>query len=122
MITALQSRLNGTGISISSASGCSDVKCPDDKSFPTALQTAASADVIVFVMGLDGTVEHEGFDRIAYPCNGVNASVFGLPGCQFQLIQEVTKAMTPNQKAILVLMHGGGVATPSEDTNPAIGA
>ena len=36
-------------------------------------------------MGLDSTLESEGHDREAHPCNGVNASVFGLPGCQYVL-------------------------------------
>lgn len=70
---------------------------------------------------VSGTVEGEGFDRIAYPCDGVNASVFGLPGCQFNLVEAITKAMKPGQRVVMVLMHGGGVATPSEITNSNIG-
>ena len=120
--TALQSRFaNDSSVSIAVAAGCSSTRCPDTKQVPQALSAAADADLIVFVMGLDGKIEGEGFDRVAYPCNGVDSSVFGLPGCQYQLITDVTKSLSASQTAVLVLMHGGGVATPAEAVNPAIG-
>jgi hypothetical protein len=121
-VSALQKQFPaGSGVSITSQSGCNGVRCPDQSLFPAALAAAAAADVIVLVMGLDGTVEGEGFDRVAYPCDDVDASVVGLPGCQFNLVQAITQAMKPGQKVVLVLMHGGGVATPSEQSNPNIG-
>jgi hypothetical protein len=42
---------------------------------------------VVLVMGLDGTVEGEGHDRQSLPCDGQSDnSIFGLPGCQFQML------------------------------------
>lgn len=120
MVTALQSRFP-SGVNITTQSGCSGVACPDDKQFPSALAAAAAADLILLVVGLDGSVEGEGHDRQALPCNGQATSIFGLPGCQFALVESVTKAITPGQTVVMVLMHGGGVATPSEDVNNNIG-
>jgi len=57
------------------------------------------------VLGLDGSVEAEGKDRVAYPCDGVYDDALALPGCQGNLLTAVS-AVAP---VVLVLVHGGPV-------------
>ncbi|XP_021725369.1 probable beta-D-xylosidase 5 [Chenopodium quinoa] len=78
-------------------SGCQDVKCQDKSSIKAAAKVAATADVVVLVMGLDQSVEAEGLDR-------VNLT---LPGYQKSLVEKVTSAA--KGKVILVIMSAGPI-------------
>eukprot|EP00301_Raphidiophrys_heterophryoidea_P004573 c11982_g1_i1.p1 GENE.c11982_g1_i1~~c11982_g1_i1.p1 ORF type:complete len:491 (+),score=132.50 c11982_g1_i1:1096-2568(+) len=78
------------------AEGC-DVFCNTTEGFAEALHIAASADVVVMVVGLSTAIEAEKLDR-------VNIT---MPGNQSQLIEEVCKAA--RDPIILVVMSGGAV-------------
>jgi beta-glucosidase len=91
------------GVNSTVIHGCSDTKCSSDSSFNDAVATATHADYVVMVMGLDGSLEGEGHDRVTHPCNGDTPDVLSLPGCQGKLIESVAKV----HKVILVLINGG---------------
>jgi beta-glucosidase len=84
------------------AKGCA-INSTDRSMFEEAKRVAKEADVVVFVGGLDGTVEGEGYymkgDR-------VTGSV-DLPGVQNELINELA-AVNPN--VVLVVISGGTCA------------
>jgi hypothetical protein len=80
------------------AKGC-DVNTADTSGFAAAAALAASADVVVFCGGLDGTQEGEGFDRVG----GSTA----LPGKQQDLVNRVA-AVNPN---VIGVIFSGGVCT-----------
>ena len=63
------------------------------------------------VMGIDGSIEGEGHDRVGSSCNGKSIDVLQLPGCQNEFIQQVTAL---NSKVILVLMNGGPISLTKE--------
>ena len=90
-------------------SGC-EVKC-GSSNFSDALNVAHSVDVVVMVMGLDRSIEHESHDRVGSSCNGKQVDVLQLPGCQNEFIQQVAAR---NSKVILVLINGGPVSLPQE--------
>lgn len=102
--------LAGTGVEIASAPGCADVVCSDTSGFAEALSAAKGADYVVMVMGLDGTVESEGHDRVLTSCEGVAQDNLALPGCQTALVEQVAQL---NPKVVLVLVNGGPVSIPS---------
>ncbi|KAK8617542.1 hypothetical protein V6N13_080452 [Hibiscus sabdariffa] len=75
--------------------GCSNVACATAQ-VNEAKKIAASADATVLVMGIDQSLEREGFDRVDLL----------LPGQQPLLITEVAKVA--KGPVILVIMSGGG--------------
>ncbi|GMJ06772.1 ARABIDOPSIS THALIANA BETA-D-XYLOSIDASE 4, beta-D-xylosidase 4 [Hibiscus trionum] len=75
--------------------GCSNVACATAQ-VNEAKKVAASADATVLVMGIDQSLEREGFDRVDLL----------LPGQQPLLITEVAKVA--KGPVILVIMSGGG--------------
>ncbi|XP_054779497.1 probable beta-D-xylosidase 5 [Prosopis cineraria] len=79
------------------APGCRNVKCGDQSLIAAAVKVAASADVVVLVVGLDQSVEAEGLDR-------VNLT---LPGFQEKLVTDVAGAS--NGIVILVIMAAGPI-------------
>jgi len=85
------------------ANGCSDISCGDKVGFPAALIAAASAKVIVVMLGLDfnggDADESEGHDRNAIE----------LPGNQGLLVERL-RAANPKKTIIGLLVHGGTLA------------
>jgi beta-D-xylosidase 4 len=90
------------------APGCPSTQCPNTSDISAAVTAATGADVAVLVLGLDGSIEAEGKDRTAYPCEGVYPDALALPGCQLNLL----KAVGAVTKVVLVLIHGGPVTIP----------
>jgi beta-glucosidase len=78
------------------AKGC-DVNSADTSGFAAAAAIAQAADIVVYVGGLDGTQEGEGFDRVG--------GLIDLPGKQQDLINRLA-AVNPN---IVVVLFSGGV-------------
>ncbi|MEW6509855.1 MAG: glycoside hydrolase family 3 C-terminal domain-containing protein [Bacteroidota bacterium] len=75
--------------------GC-DINSADTSGFNAATTAAASADVVVYVGGLDGSQEGEGFDRAG--------GSIDLPGKQQDLINRLAAV---NRKLVVVLISGG---------------
>jgi beta-glucosidase len=74
----------------------------------TTLKMAKSADQVVLVMGIDGSIEAEGHDR----------TETSLPGMQTEFIAQVLALGKPT---VLVLVHGGALSLgPIKETAPAI--
>jgi beta-glucosidase len=80
---------------ISYTHGC-DINSEDTTGFAEARNIASTADIVVFIGGLDATQEGEGQDRIS--------GSIALPGKQQELINEL--ALT-NSQLIVVLISGG---------------
>jgi xylan 1,4-beta-xylosidase len=76
--------------------GC-NVTGNDTSGFQAAVDAANAADFVVIMLGLDQTVEREGFDR----------TQIGLPGVQEQF---ALKVLASGKPAVIVLMNGGIVA------------
>ena len=108
-LEGIQKQLSGATVNFSE--GCSSPKCSDTSKFKDALDIVHSADVVVMVMGIDGSIEGEGHDRVGSSCNGKSIDVLQLPGCQNEFIQQVTAL---NSKVILVLMNGGPISLTNE--------
>ncbi|WP_462319651.1 glycoside hydrolase family 3 C-terminal domain-containing protein, partial [Marinilabilia sp.] len=82
--------------------GC-DINSTDRTGFAAARSAAADADYVVFVGGLDKTMEGEGYgDGGDRKNNSVE-----LPGVQYELIQELA-AVNPN---IIVILKSGGICS-----------
>jgi xylan 1,4-beta-xylosidase len=80
------------------------VACATTDGFDEAAAAAAEADVVVAVVGVDGTVESEGYDRA--PEVGI-----GLPGNQTALLQAIAAGMPDPSKLIVVMLNGGPVSS-----------
>eukprot|EP01087_Luapelamoeba_hula_P009496 TRINITY_DN2451_c3_g1_i1.p1 TRINITY_DN2451_c3_g1~~TRINITY_DN2451_c3_g1_i1.p1 ORF type:complete len:900 (-),score=115.71 TRINITY_DN2451_c3_g1_i1:76-2727(-) len=78
------------------ALGC-EILGNDTSGFPAAIEAARNSDVIVFVAGINQTVEAEGHDR----------DQITLPGMQNDLLKQLQTLKKP---LIVVLMNGGAVA------------
>ncbi|KAI0066953.1 glycoside hydrolase family 3 protein [Artomyces pyxidatus] len=89
---------NGTGISSNDTSG-----------FAAAIAATSHADAIVFVGGIDETIESEGNDRMNITW----------PGNQLDLIGELAKQGKP---LVVIQMGGGQVDDSALKANPAVGA
>ena len=113
----LQEAVNSTDIQVEYASGCSDVKCSDQKDFSKALAIVDDADYVIAVMGLDGSVESEGHDRANTTCDSQPVDNLALPGCQTALVEAV---IATNPRVILVLINGGPVSIPNLYANKGI--
>ena len=108
-LEGIQQQLSSATVNF--AEGCQNPKCDDMSKFKDALDIVRSADVVVMVMGIDGSIEGEGHDRVGSSCNGKSIDVLQLPGCQNEFIQQVTAL---NSKVILVLMNGGPISLTNE--------
>ena len=64
-----------------------------------AVAAAKAAEAVVFVIGGDWKIEHEGMDR-------TNIS---LPGDQAALVTRVRAAVAPTVPVVTVLVHGGSM-------------
>jgi beta-D-xylosidase 4 len=79
----------------------------DTSGFSAALAAAKAADLVVYIGGIDDSIEAEGMDRVNITW----------PGNQLQLIQELASVRKP----FVVLQMGGGQLDGSEiKANPAI--
>ena len=96
--------MGGSEIEVTYQPGCKDTKCSDDSGFNDAVNTAKNTDLVVMVMGLDGSLEGEGHDRVAHNCKDKEIDVLALPGCQGDLVSTVADA---NKNVVLLLMNGG---------------
>jgi beta-glucosidase len=94
----IENRAIGFPVNVVYAKGC-DINSADTSGFDQAIAAARTADVVVFVGGLDNTQEGEELDR-------VGGSV-QLPGQQQPLINALAAA---NPNLIVVLESGGVVA------------
>jgi beta-glucosidase len=86
--------------------------CPLDRP-PTpginyTFPTAADAEVVIAVLGLDSTLEGEEGDAVASSSGGDRASI-ELPACQREFLIELRKHA---RKLVLVLTGGGALAVP----------
>ena len=93
MHTPLDSLSAMQGVTVSYAYG-TDVTGGNQDGFKAALAAASAADIIVYVGGINQTVESEGNDR----------NTIDLPGQQVQLIQQLAKVGKP----LVVVLYGGG--------------
>ncbi|KAL4279599.1 hypothetical protein GQ457_03G004770 [Hibiscus cannabinus] len=87
--------------------GCTNVVCGTAQ-VDDAKKAAASADATVLVMGIDQSLEREGFDRVDLL----------LPGQQPLLVTEVAKAA--KGPVILVIMSGGGFDVSFAKNDPKV--
>ncbi len=95
-VSPLQGIQNKIGSSkVVYAKGC-DINSSDTTGFAAALSAAAAADYIIYVGGLDGTQEGEGFDRVGGSIN--------LPGEQETLINRLASV---NRNLVCVIESGG---------------
>ena len=107
----ITTELEGSGVEVFTAPGCTAINCPDKSGFNDAIAAAKGADYVIMVMGLDGTLEGEAHDRAQTKCEGVNQDNLALPGCQGELVNSVVAV---NPKVILVLINGGPLSFPDQ--------
>ena len=91
--TPLLSFQNLTKLKVTAALGC-DINSTSTAGFATAVAAAQASDLIVYVGGLDHTVETEGHDR----------NTIDLPGQQLPLIRRLAQVGKP----MIVVLYGGG--------------
>eukprot|EP00760_Papus_ankaliazontas_P031033 PhM_4_TR5169/c2_g1_i1/m.79931 len=84
----------------------------DTSGIAEACAAASSADAVVLVLGLDGTMENEGNDR----------SDLDLPAIQKQLFANVSASAGPNTPVIVVVMSGGPVDLSTFTNDPRLSA
>ena len=117
VLEGIENAVKGKSITVNYASGCSDVQCEVTYNFDDALKAAQGSDVIIAVMGLDGSVEGEGHDRYHGVCEERDVDILALPGCQEELLDRLS---TLHIHIVLVLINGGPVTVPSLFENTAI--
>jgi hypothetical protein len=107
--TANQNSQRGTPVGNATVvQACPDRKCAvADTAAVTAAVGAAGVKAVVLCMGIDGTIEGEGNDRMD----------IRLPGQQGAVIQAALDAAAPGVKVVLLLFNGGMVTI--EDFNVA---
>lgn len=88
-------RTNGDAFTTSAAAV--DVNSTNTSGIPAALELARASEVIVLVLGIDHTIEHEGIDRLDTR----------LPGQQELL---AAKVLALGKPVVLVLCNGGALA------------
>ncbi|KAJ4489885.1 glycoside hydrolase family 3 protein [Lentinula aciculospora] len=87
------------GFNVTFSSGTT-ISGTDTSGFDAAIAAARSADLVVFVGGIDDTIEAEGMDRVE----------ISWPGNQLQLIMELASV----EKPFVVLQMGGGQVDSSD--------
>lgn len=110
-LLAARARLAADNITLHYARGC-DVDSDDDTGIAEAIEAAATADAILFFLGLDSSVENEGLDR----------ADLALPGLQLTLVQKVLAAAPTEVPVVVVLINGGAVAIRELSESPKVGA
>jgi beta-glucosidase len=109
---AIRKLANGTGASVAASSkSCSSYAGCELEPAADAAAVAASADLVVAVVGL-GNTEHEGGDRSGLTLPGCPGGCAGGVGeSQTALLAAVRAAMVlPHQRLVLVLVSAGPVA------------
>ena len=105
VLAALQRR----NVSVVYARGC-DINSDDRSGFDEAVKAAAQATVVIYVGGLDQSVEAEGKDRYSIE----------LPGQQLALISALTKAA--HAPIVVTIISGGQVDLSALKSDDRIGA
>lgn len=90
--------------------GVPSVTSSDVSGIPAAVAAAKTADDVVLVVGQDGTIEHEGHDRVSIE----------LSPAQQQLIKDVSAAA--KKPVVVVIMTGGAVDVADMLANDKVGA
>jgi hypothetical protein len=90
--------------------GVPSVTSTDVSGIPAAVAAAKTADDVVLVVGQDGTIEHEGHDRVSIE----------LSPAQQQLIKEVSAAA--KKPVVVVILTGGAVDVADMLANDKVGA
>ena len=90
--------------------GVPSVTSSDVSGIPAAVAAAKKADQVVLVLGQDGSIEHEGHDRMSIE----------LFPAQQQLLTAVAAAAT--KPVVVIILTGGAVDVASMLANPKIGA
>ena len=116
-IVTIYEGIRNTHVQVDYAPGCKDVMCSDKSEFSKVLSIVAGADYVVAVMGLDSTIEREGYDRKNTTCEGEPVDNLALPGCQTALVEAV---LSVNPQVILVLINGGPVSIPTLYDNSGV--
>jgi hypothetical protein len=70
---------------------------PSKAAVANATALAQTADVVVFVIGGDWSVEHEAMDRTS----------IDLPGSQTEVVTSIAASLKPGVPVVVVLIHGG---------------
>lgn len=96
-VTGFRNLTAGKSIDIVHARGCDISKSTGQEDFNRAVDLAKSSDVVIFLGGIDHTIEHEGIDR----------EVIDLPDVQFKLLQALEQAS--RSPIHVVIMCGGGL-------------
>lgn len=97
----LQDALEQYASKVAAAPGLSSVTSSDTKDFPAAAAAAAAADVVVFALGNDLTVESEGNDRVE----------IALYAGQVSLVRFVCDSLAAagSNKRVVAVTFGGGM-------------
>ena len=91
--------------------GC-ERRSSNTSGFGAAVAAAAAADAVIYVGGLEASIEEEGTDR----------GVFALPGVQLQLIEALYNATAESgAPVVVVVIAGGPVAEPWMASRPRLG-
>eukprot|EP01095_Lingulamoeba_sp_RSL-Kostka_P009401 TRINITY_DN3243_c0_g2_i1.p1 TRINITY_DN3243_c0_g2~~TRINITY_DN3243_c0_g2_i1.p1 ORF type:complete len:488 (+),score=165.70 TRINITY_DN3243_c0_g2_i1:127-1590(+) len=98
VISPLQGFLKYTQVQYTE--GCS-IQGNDTSGFDYAINIAKNSDAVVFVAGIDQSVESEGLDRTSIT----------LPGVQLELIQQIVGNVT-DVPIIVMLVNGGQISIP----------
>ncbi len=108
MLTTAKEAFAQRGIDVTYAPGYNaDGSAPDPRLLPEAVEAAASADVVVLMVGLPGLFESEGYDR----------DHLHLPREQEELIEAVCAA---NPRTVVALSNGSPVVMPWVNAPAAI--
>lgn len=100
--------LKQIGLNVNYAQGCA-INSTDKSGFDSALKAASASDFIVFVGGIDSSIEAEAKDR----------DTIDLPGEQSDLIKQLAGLGKP---LVVVLMNGGSVDVRREFANDNVNA
>ena len=105
VLTGLQEALSSTGVNITYTPGCSRTGTSRDGFAAAAALASTWADAVVYVGGLEASLEEEDTDR----------ADFALPGVQLALIQALASAAGAQGRGVplaVVVISGGPVSEP----------
>jgi beta-glucosidase len=104
ILTGIREALNGSAVNVTFIRGCSRTD-PSRDGFPAAVAAAGTADAVVFVGGLEASIEEEDTDR----------GDFTLPGPQLALVQALASAAAAQNRSVpvaVVTVSGGPLSEP----------
>ena len=117
VLQGIENAVKDKNVAVDFAVGCDHVSCEDTSKFDDALKIAQQADYVIAVMGLDGSMEREGHDRVETKCEGEVIDILALPGCQEELLDRLSAV---HHRIVLVLINGGPVTVSSMYVNKAL--